>query len=133
MTKAEQVAQALIQAKGLHYGPRHGDPTQQKGSGFYGPLPRPDGRMSTEVSGSLREGGPEFPLIYSGIPPDDLQALLTDGPITEDLYQRAATAAADRQQFGLPAFALEGEQGAYGAVAPPTRYGLFPRKPFGRP
>ncbi len=131
MTKAEQVAQALIQAKGLHYGPRHGDPTQQKGSGFYGPIPRPDGRVSTEISGSLTDGGPEFPLIYSGIPPEDLQRLLTDSPISPDLYQRAAAAAAARQPFGLPPFALEGEQGSYGAPAPPAHSGLFPRKPFG--
>lgn len=39
LTQQQKVANALIEAKGMDYGPRHGDPRQHKGSGFYGPLP----------------------------------------------------------------------------------------------
>jgi hypothetical protein len=128
LTKQEQVANALIQAKGLDYGPRHHDARQQKGSGFYGALPRTDGSdsFSTELSGEAN--GLSFPLIYQGITEPDLRGLLSGGPLTDDLYRRAEEAARGRLALGLPAFALEGEQSPRSQIGlPPPKYGVQPR------
>lgn len=133
LTKAEQVANALIQARGLNYGPRHGNPAQLKGSGFYGELPRMDGsgQVSTEISGSMTDGGPEFPLIYQGIPESSLQQLLSGGPIPSSIYDQAQQAAQGRQSVGLPAFALEGEQSPRSQIGlPPPQYGITSTKPW---
>ena len=129
LTQAQKVANALIEAKGMAYGPRHGDPRQHKGSGFYGPQLRTDksGQTSTELSGSMTKDGPEFPLIYQGIPEQDLARLLAGQATTQDDYTRAAAAAQGRESVGLPAFALEGEQSPRSQIGmPPPRYGVQP-------
>jgi len=128
LTQQEKVANALIQAKGLHYGSRYDNPAQLKGSGFYGPLPTTDGsgRISTEISGD--SDGFSYPLIYSGISKSNLDLLLS-GQATPEIYKLAEEAARGRTQLGLPAFALEGEQSQFGQVAP--SYGIFPTKPTG--
>ena len=131
LSKQEQVANALIRAKGLDYGPRHGNPDALKGSGFYGALPRTDvpGAFSTEVSGE--QNGLEFPLIYSGISAEALEALLSGGPPSPALYDQAEQAARDRIGLGLPAFALEGEQSPRSQIGmPPPQYGIHPKRPF---
>lgn len=133
LTKAERVANALIQAKGLDYGPRYGNPAQMKGSGFYGMLPRTDGSgmQSSELSGAMTEGGPEFPLIYQGIPESSLQQLLSGGPIPSSIYDQAQQAAQGRQSVGLPSFALEGEQSPRSQIGlPPPQYGITSTKPW---
>jgi len=133
LTKAEQVANALIQAKGLQYGPRYGNPSQLKGSGFFGMLPRTDGSgaQSSELSGSMTPNGPEFPLIYQGISERDLQTLLGSGPIPGSMYDRASQAAQGRQSVGLPAFALEGEQSPRSQLGlPAPQYGIQPKRPL---
>ena len=127
LTQAQKVANALIEAKGMEYGPRHGDPRQHKGSGFYGILPRTDGskQYSTELSGE--QDGLSFPLIYQGIPEQDLSRLLAGTATTQDDYTRAAAAAQGRESVGLPAFALEGEQSPRSQIGmPPPRYGFQP-------
>lgn len=103
MTPQEQVAQALID-----YGPRHGDPTQRKGRGFYGPIPIPGGGVSTEISGEM--DGLEFPLIYEGIPEKDLYDLIHNRPLSPTLYHRAYEAAQDRKARGLSPFAHPEEE-----------------------
>jgi len=127
LTQQQKVANALIEAKGLNYGPRHDDPRQLKGSGFYGLLPRTDrrGQYSTEFSGE--QDGRSFPLIYQGIPEQDLARLLAGQNTTQDDYTRAAAAAQGRESVGLPAFALEGEQSPRSQIGmPPPRYGFRP-------
>lgn len=129
LTKAQKVANALIEAKGMAYGPRHGDPRQHKGSGFYGPMLRTDGsgQTSTELSGSMTKDGSEFPLIYQGIPEPSLSRLLNTHETTQDDYTRAYAAAQGRESIGLPAFALEGEQSPRSQIGmPPPRYGFRP-------
>ena len=113
----------------MAYGPRHGDPRQHKGSGFYGPMLRTDGsgQTSTELSGSMTKDGSEFPLIYQGIPEPSLSRLLNTHETTQDDYTRAYAAAQGRESIGLPAFALEGEQSPRSQIGmPPPRYGFRP-------
>ena len=129
LTPQQKVANALIEAKGMAYGPRHGDPRQHKGSGFYGPQRRTDGsgQTSTELSGSMTEDGSEFPLIYQGIPERDLARLLAGQATTQDDYTRAYAAAQGRESVGLPAFALEGEQSPRSQIGlPPPSEGIQP-------
>lgn len=136
LTPQEKVANALIRARGLDFGPRYGNPNQLKGSGFYGLLPRTDGSgaFSTELSGAMTEGGKEFPLIYQGISQHELGQLLGGGPIPSSIYTNAHQAALGRQSVGLPAFALEGEQSPVSQIGlQPPQYGVTPKKPYGIP
>jgi len=137
LTQQQKVANALIEAKGLNYGPRHGDPRQHKGSGFYDLQPRTDGsgQFSTEISAARRQrgiDGPEYPLMYQNMPGADLRLLL--GPSSamsaddnERIDHDAYAAAQGRLSVGLPAFALEGEQSPRSQIGmPPPRYGFRP-------
>ena len=106
----EAVAKAMLQYRQPGgFGPRYGNPTQQKGLGFYGPLLTPSGDYATELSGEDESG--EFPLLYQGMSREDMDDVLHGGGrLTLGIYRRAADAARQRRGQGLSPFAGEGEQ-----------------------
>lgn len=96
----------------------------QKGAGFLGPLVRPDGKTSTEISISTDAvGKKDFPLLVPTLTKDELAEILAipiDDPKFFDKVPPSAVAKAEafaeaRLKDGKPLFAAPGEQ-----VAPPA-------------
>lgn len=94
------------------WGPRmDGSP---KGNGFFGPLMRPDGNMSSELSIDFDHGGRKIlaPLIVPTMSKDQLDRLLArkDGePLPPDVVQNAQQHAIQRIMTGKPTFSLPNE------------------------
>lgn len=88
-----------------------------KGSGYFGPLQRPDGGVSTELSFDFdhpKHGKVFAPLIVPGLSRVELNHLLADGKPTEAIYNKAQDFAVNRLQAGKSPFAMPGE-----SYAPP--------------
>lgn len=92
----------------------------KKGSGFFGPLKRPDGSVSTEISIGVNIDGKEreIPLIVPGLSAAELKYLLNNDPDDDDFMDRmpetiinkAVDHAASRIKQNKSPFALEGER-----------------------
>lgn len=82
-----------------------------KGNGFFGPLLRPDGDLSSELSFSFDKDGKTInaPLIVPTMDSDQLNHLLNGGDPTPDIFRTAMNHAISRVQAGQSAFAQPGE------------------------
>lgn len=84
-----------------------------KGSGFFGELPRPDGNISTELSIGVDfgKGETEIPLLVPTLSRPEIDYLLSGGKPTQAIVDKASANAVDRMANGASPFAQEGEQG----------------------
>ena len=82
-----------------------------KGNGFLGPLQRPDGNISTELSIGVDIGGQEalIPSIVPTLTKEELDSLLAGGEMTPEIVDKATKHAQERMSQGLSPFASEGE------------------------
>lgn len=85
-----------------------------KGAGFLGPLKRPDGSVSTEISIGVNIDGKEMeiPTLVPTLSRAEVETLLSlpdDAEMPESIVQKAVAFARERTKKGLPAFAQEGE------------------------
>jgi len=86
---------------------------RKKGQGYFGPLKRPDGYISTELSmGTTDITGNEMqiPLLVPTLTQDEINYLLSGKKPTEEIYYKAIEHAKTRIAKGLSPFAQEGEQ-----------------------
>jgi len=84
-----------------------------KGLGFFGMLPRPDGKMSSELSFSIDTGTPKelfAPLIVPTLNKHELNLLLSGSDPTHSILQKAIAHALMRKGKGMSPFASPGEQ-----------------------
>ena len=91
----------------------------QKGSGFFGLLQRPDGKVSTEISIGLDVGGKEInvPLLIPSLTFEELNYLLQSNVDSKDflknlppsIMDKAYNHAEQRIKAGLSPFALPNE------------------------
>jgi len=86
-----------------------------KGAGFFGPLKRPDGMVSTELSAGI--SGPEFggketlvPLLVPTLSRSEIDYLLAGNKPTDEIVAKAKEYALSRIQSGKSPFAGPGEQ-----------------------
>ncbi len=86
----------------------------RKGSGFFGALKRPDGRVSTEISVGAPINGQEaeFPSLVPTLTREEVQHLMDwqEGPLPDAIIQKAVKFAESRVAAGKPYFAQPGEQ-----------------------
>lgn len=61
--------------------------TDLKGRGYFGPLRRPDGRVSTELS--IGVNGTEIPSLVPTLSLEELQYLMAGGQMTPEIVQKA--------------------------------------------
>ncbi|MDP2620593.1 MAG: hypothetical protein Q8P46_10530, partial [Hyphomicrobiales bacterium] len=85
-----------------------------KGQGYFGPLKRPDGDISTELSFDFDEGGKKVyaPLLVPTLTKPEVDHLLSGGAPTDAHYQKAVEHARKRVAAGKDPFAGPGEQSA---------------------
>lgn len=85
----------------------------KKGRGFFGPLPRPDGSVSTELSFDFDADGRKIlaPLLVPSLTQPEIDHLLQGGEPTETIYRKAQDHALDRVRAGKSPFAEEAEEG----------------------
>ena len=78
-----------------------------KGLGYFGPLERPDGDVSTELSlgVGLGEGETLIPALVPTLTGDELKYLLGGGEITDEIMRKAVDHARERMGRGLSPFA----------------------------
>ncbi len=84
----------------------------QKGLGFFGPLQRPDGDISTELSIGVGfdDRETEIPLLVPTLNQQEIDFLLSGGEATQEITGKAVSNARQRIGQGLSPFAQEGEQ-----------------------
>lgn len=92
------------------YGLRH-DGAGAKGRGFMGPLTRPDGGVSTELSAGMNVDGKdaEVPLLVPTLSKEEIAHLLSDGEPTGEIYAKAMEHAQQRMRSGQSPFAGMGD------------------------
>jgi hypothetical protein len=73
-----------------------------KGRGHLGPVHRPDGGVSTELSASA--DGMQFPLVVPTLTQEELQYLMSGQPLPSALVQKAVAYAQMRMRAGLSPF-----------------------------
>lgn len=90
------------------YGMRH-DGSAPKGKGYFGPLQGPNG-VSTEISVGMNLGGREMevPALVPTLTPQEIQHLLSGGPMTNEILQKARMHAQGRLQANQSPFASGG-------------------------
>ena len=96
-----------------------------KGSGYFGELRRPDGKVSTELSAGVNFDGQEreIPLIVPTLNRSELSHLLNGGAPTDTHYSLAVEHARQRMRDGRSPFAAQGEVQATPTLAKPrARY-----------
>ena len=83
----------------------------QKGYGFMGKLPRPDGGFSTELSFDFGADGKNIsaPLLVPTLSRPEIDHLLGGGQPTPDIYTKAQQHALERIKAGQSPFAQHGE------------------------
>ena len=83
-----------------------------KGLGFFGPLTRPDGRVSTELSIGVSFDGREaqIPLLVPTLTRIEIQRLLSGAKASPSVVDKAVKFYQARRAAGQPAFAQPGEQ-----------------------
>jgi len=83
-----------------------------KGPGFLGPLKRPDGDVSTELSVGVNLDGKEveIPALVPGLSKEEIDHLLNDGEPTDAIVSKAVEHARKRMKEGRsPFFGREDE------------------------
>jgi len=77
-----------------------------KGGGWLGPLRRPDGRVSTELSVgvNLGRGEVEIPLLVPTLNKNEVEYLLRGGEPTREIMDKAAKHAVERMRQGMSPF-----------------------------
>lgn len=80
-----------------------------KGQGFLGPLQRPDGKVSTELTVGVGLDGKEtnIPLLVPTLGQDEIEHLLGGGEPTQDMIGKAVQHAKGRISRGLSPYATE--------------------------
>lgn len=83
-----------------------------KGTGFFGEIPRPDGKISTELSADVDIDGKNiaFPLLVPSLSLEEINHLVSGNPPTPQIYDKAIGFAVERMKAGLSPFAGQGEQ-----------------------
>ncbi|MFA5354947.1 MAG: hypothetical protein WC291_12015 [Thermodesulfovibrionales bacterium] len=83
-----------------------------KGNGFFGPLKRPDGKVSTELSVGITLDGKEtqIPVLVPTLTGQEVDFLLAGNKPTSLIIQKAIAHARERIAQGKSPFAEEGEQ-----------------------
>lgn len=83
-----------------------------KGLGFYGQIPRPDGATSTELSIGVPIGGREMeiPSLVPGLTREQIDSLMSNGPMTDAIIRQAIISAQPRVAAGRSPFAGPNEQ-----------------------
>jgi len=78
-----------------------------KGKGYFGPMTRPDGGVSTELSFDFEQNGKNVfaPLMVPTLSKQELNHLLSGQKPTEDIYAKAIQFALERLRSGKSAFA----------------------------
>lgn len=97
-----------------------------KGEGYFGPLKRPDGKVSTEISIGVGFKGREtqIPTLVPTILEKEKKHLLSGGKATPSILKKAVSHARKRLGSGLSPFAGPSD---YGKIYP-QRYAMPPRK-----
>jgi hypothetical protein len=82
-----------------------------KGNGFFGPLLRPDGSISGELSFGFDYGDKNHlaPLLVPTLNRDEIDHLLGGNPPTREIYDKAIQHAIERMRVGKPLFAAPNE------------------------
>lgn len=90
------------------YGIRH-DGSAPKGKGYFGPLQGPNG-ISTELSVGMDIGGREMevPALVPTLTKQEIEHLLSGGPLTPMILQKVRLHAQGRLQSGQSPFATGG-------------------------
>jgi hypothetical protein len=87
---------------------------RQKGAGYFGPLKRPDGYVSTELSAGIEVGRNktplDIPLLVPTLTREEIDLLLSGKKATQEILDKAINHAYMRMQKGLSPFAQQGEQ-----------------------
>ena len=88
-----------------------------KGEGYYGKIPRVDKpwMFSTELSatGDLKDANGKpvlYPLLAPGLSRQQIDSLMSDGPVSDEIYNLAEAFAAQRLKEGKSPFARYGEK-----------------------
>ena len=83
-----------------------------KGNGFFGPLMRPDGAVSTEISIGVDFDGREtqIPSLVPTLTPAERDYLLAGNDPTPTIVQKAVDHARQRMAKGLSPFATDSEK-----------------------
>jgi len=87
------------------YGPRTGGAAGMKGLGYFGPVSRPDGDVSTELSAEAE--GINFPLMVPTLTRQELDHILSGGSPTDEIYRKAYMHAIERGRSGKDPFATQ--------------------------
>lgn len=84
----------------------------KKGSGYFGVLKRPDGKVSTELSIGVEFDGKEtlIPALVPTLTKNEIDYLLASNKPTKEIIQKAVEHAKQRITEGKSPFAQEGEQ-----------------------
>lgn len=83
-----------------------------KGTGYFGEIARPDGKVSTELAYSVNLDGKdmEIPFLVPTLTREEIDHLLQGGKPTDDMIQKAVQHARERLDAGKSPFAGDGEQ-----------------------
>lgn len=83
----------------------------QKGNGYFGPIKRPDGAVSTELSFDFDQDGKNIaaPLLVPTLSLDEINHLMSGAKPTDAIYDKATAHALDRIKAGKPTWALPDE------------------------
>lgn len=85
------------------YGQRNLDKSE-KGVGYFGPIPNPNGGESTEVSSFDSMAGGEYPLLVPTLTQEEIQSVLNGNPL-DSVYEKASRHAELRKTVGMNPFA----------------------------
>lgn len=98
----------------MDYGKRH-DGKGKKGLGYFGPIQRPDGNVSTELSIGVDfgDGEEEIPLLVPTLTKGEIDHLVSGAKETKEIVDKAVTFAIHRKKAGLPTFAAPEEEGSF--------------------
>jgi len=112
--KDRSVATMRAMARGDLPTPGYGNRTDgtPKGTGFFGELQRPDGKVSTELAIGVNFDGQEveIPSLVPTLTQEEIDYLLSGGKPTPEIVQKAVVHAKQRMTQGRSPFAEEGEQ-----------------------
>lgn len=75
---------------------------RKKGSGFFGELKRPDGRISTELS--IEVDGEEIPSLVPTLTQKEIDLMLSGAEPTKEIVRKAVESAQSRRELGLSPF-----------------------------
>ncbi len=112
----EEIKVLKVEREAELRGERHGESKRvdgtNKGLGFLGPLKRPDGKISTELSIGVEFNGreTEIPSLVPTLTKGEIEHLLGGGKPTDGIVDKAVAHAKKRFKEGKSPFAQKGEQ-----------------------